>query len=140
MLSRKTINTRWKTVLLLAVLQTACLAVGLWVQYRFVLALADWNHQAIVVQSVAGGAKLVEVGQSASPETLREAMVMSLPYAFFWISGLQIAVVYLVLMRLHHEQREKQTRSKEASTACAKELVRTRDAVIFGLAKLARIA
>ena len=140
MIRPKPLNRRLKIVLLLAVSQAACLAVGIWIQYRFALALADWYEQTAIAQSDVAHAAEISADARDRPistETLREAMVASLPFAFFWIAGLQTVAAYLVLMHLQSEHTQKQTRSQEVSWATAKELVHTRDAVIFGLAKLA---
>jgi response regulator RpfG family c-di-GMP phosphodiesterase len=64
-------------------------------------------------------------------------MYVAIPFSFLWIGGLQAIVAYLVLTRMHNEHTEKESRSQEVSVARAKELVRTRDAIVFGLAKLA---
>lgn len=54
-----------------------------------------------------------------------------------WIGGLQIIAAYLVLGRLLSETSRNQQQSKMRLLSREKDLVRTRNAVIFGLAKLA---
>jgi putative two-component system response regulator len=57
--------------------------------------------------------------------------------AYLWIVGLQGGVAWLVMSRMHGEQDRLHTQSQEESLLRAREVLRTRDAVIFGLAKLA---
>jgi len=56
---------------------------------------------------------------------------------FVWTIGLQSIVAFLVLSRLSTVHEERESRSYEENLMRSKELLRTRDAVIFGLAKLA---
>jgi len=55
---------------------------------------------------------------------------------FFWIAALQAVVAYLVLTRDQEETSREQTRAAHVSLERYNDLLRTRDAVIFGLAKL----
>jgi len=57
--------------------------------------------------------------------------------AFVWIAALQAVVAHLVLSRAQEATRRKQNRAERVSIERHSELLRTRDAVIFGLAKLA---
>ena len=56
--------------------------------------------------------------------------------AFVWIAGLQIAAAYLLLMRDQEEASRKSSKAESVSLRQYNELLRTRDAVIFGLARL----
>ena len=57
--------------------------------------------------------------------------------AFCWIGGLQGAVVCVMLMRMERRQTDTQTKSDAEARRRSQDLVRTREAVIFGLARLA---
>ena len=57
--------------------------------------------------------------------------------AFLWITTLQAVVAYLVLSRVRTEVSRKENLAVDESFRRRNDLVRTRDAVIFGLAKLA---
>ena len=57
--------------------------------------------------------------------------------AFTWITALQAAVAYLVLTRAQDQNLREKTRAARVSLQRYSDLLRTRDAVIFGLAKLA---
>jgi response regulator RpfG family c-di-GMP phosphodiesterase len=56
--------------------------------------------------------------------------------AFTWITALQAAVAYLVLTRAQDQNARERTRAARVSLQRYSDLLRTRDAVIFGLAKL----
>jgi len=57
--------------------------------------------------------------------------------AFVWICGLQCIVAFLILSRIHGEHSRWQVKTDEEMLRRTQDLLRTRDAVIFGLAKLA---
>lgn len=94
----------------LVLAQAVCLALGLWLEQRFVLAVAP--------------------GQDASATEIRVL-------AFTWIAALQAGVAYLVLTRAQDQNLREKTRAAKVSLQRYGDLLRTRDAVIFGLAKLA---
>lgn len=119
---------RTRTILVLAATQAFCLAAGLWIQQQFLTALdrsAAEPQQASTavgsdVWSFAGESRLAAHG-----------------LAFLWIAGLQAGMAWLVMSRMHVEQERLHSLSQEESLLRAREVLRTRDAVIFGLAKLA---
>ena len=105
------------------------------------LVLSDGSHLA-VVHSVADGEGLVLVHQPAALIEARMAtMIASLPaisaMTLAWTCALLGIVVYVVLTRLHDEVDRERSRTVTAALRRTQNLVRTRDAVIFGLAKLA---
>ncbi|MBI1903099.1 MAG: HD domain-containing protein [Planctomycetia bacterium] len=116
------LRARAKTLLGLIVAQAGCLAAGLWIHDRYLVA---------VERMQAGAAAEAATWLARHSEMLVNVVV------FVWIAVLQAIVAWLFLTRLRgvHEQREKE--SREETLVHARELVRTRDAVIFGLAKLA---
>lgn len=131
----------------MACCQAVCLIIGMWLQDRFVLSLARWNsaHPGSTQEL-----QCADHGTRADPsettinesfaydgEKLRTAMLQAGPLSFVWIFGLQTIVAYLLITRLYVEHTQKEEQSHEILARRAKELVRTRDAVIFGLAKLA---
>ena len=104
--------------------QCLCLGVGLWM------------HDCFVVSSLSQQEKLDE-NAAAQTAAVREVLVPARWIVLVWIGGLQAAASYLVLSRAHAKSCEWQTRSIELSRQREKDLLRTRNAVIFGLAKLA---
>lgn len=71
----------------------------------------------------------------------RSSVVAALPFAvgiaFLWTWALSSAATYLLSARLNSEELLRTTQSNQDALKSAQDLVRTRDAVIFGLAKLA---
>ncbi len=121
-------SERLKILLLFAGIQAACLGFGLWMQDQFVVAAARWNQQ----QQGTGDATA-----TPSSEALLEAMSGVRMLTFLWVCGLQSVVTYLCLTRMLVEHSERESALDEQTLLKTKELVRTRDAIIFGLAKLA---
>jgi hypothetical protein len=75
------------------------------------------------------------MGTPSAPDSADQRAVHLL--TFCWIAGLQGLASWLLLTRMQGEQDREKNRSLEESLIRARDLVRTRDAVIFGLAKLA---
>lgn len=77
----------------------------------------------------------------AAVEALPAALLQSLPaiggITFLWISALLAVAIYMTLARFHEAVERDRTRTDAETLRQAQDLVRTRDAVIFGLAKLA---
>jgi HD-GYP domain-containing protein (c-di-GMP phosphodiesterase class II) len=115
---------RTRTIAVLAVTQAACLAAGLWIQQQFLTALS---------RDEGVSAAVAVAGSSAHAENRLAAHAL----AYLWIVGLQAGTAWLVMSRMHGEQERLHTQSQEESLLRAREVLRTRDAVIFGLAKLA---
>lgn len=107
--------------------QSACLLAGL---------LAHYQLLSAVRQSQTGDYSSRPAASLDEP-TLSTEEIMVYPFSFIWTAGLQSISAWLILQQMQgrHSKREQQT--QEESLLTAKELVRTRDAIIFGLAKLA---
>jgi putative two-component system response regulator len=104
--------------------QAACLALGLWLEYRFVLSI-----------SPKSGSGLAAAHHSEASDMPSVFAMRSM--AFVWIVALQAVVAYLILSRAQEATHRKQSRTERVSIERYNDLLRTRDAVIFGLAKLA---
>ncbi len=104
-----------KHLSLLAVLQAACLAVGLAI-----------FHQ---LQNASGAPQVAaaSIGNVSSP-------VLS---SFIWIASVQGALGYLVFSRIYRVSCEQQKQSEASVEEHRQALDRTRDAVILGLSQLA---
>lgn len=116
--------------------QTLCLALGLWIQYQFVVQTEKWNQshpKASIQQSNDQPAVSTANGND---EILKNLAFGSLA-AFAWIAGLHWAIASLFWSRVRSEQHDSDVRYEHESMQQLKELLRTRDAIIFGLAKLA---
>ncbi len=128
---------------LLLIAQTVCLALGLWLEYRLVLSSAAGDGRRNESASASGNAKTAGgVSGANAPLVSVEAARPAMPavalhvMAFLWIAGLQAVVAYLVLTRDQEEASRKHSKAESVSLRQYNELLRTRDAVIFGLARL----
>jgi HD-GYP domain-containing protein (c-di-GMP phosphodiesterase class II) len=129
---------------LLIIAQTACLALGLWLEYRFVNSLvpSDPQHNKSVSASVndetvesVSEADAALASNGGMKRELSEFAVRAT--ALVWIAALQTIVAFLVLMRDQDKASCKHRKAERISLQQYYKLLRTRDAVIFGLAKLA---
>ena len=134
-----------KRYFLLVIVQTICLALGLWLEYRLVLSSAPRDGQRHNESASASGNATPAAGGSGADASLVSAKTTSPAtsaialhlMAFLWIAGLQAVVAYLVLTRDQEEASRKHSKAESVSLRQYNELLRTRDAVIFGLARLA---
>jgi len=116
--------------------QVVCLAFGLWAQDRLLIACARWKSDVRVAQADTS----VESSQRAASELSSKVLLAWLPYvrglSLVWIGGLQAAAAYLILSRVHGEYSRSRSQAQAAALQHERDLLKTRDAVIFGLAKL----
>jgi HD-GYP domain-containing protein (c-di-GMP phosphodiesterase class II) len=116
---------RLRFFIVLVLFQSACLVGGLLMYERFLLAVTP---NATAAQTETAAAPTAAAG---SDQIFLRCMT------FVWITGLQATFAWLLLGRLYGAQTLERNQSQETALAQSRELVRTRDAVIFGLAKLA---
>jgi len=126
-----------KAILVLAAAQILCLACGLWVRDRFLLATIKWQNQQPVAGEGVDTAAQANTSTNDGLEQVRDAMPLVMVLTLLWIGGTQTVAAYLVLTRLLNETSRNQEQSQMRLLSREKDLVRTRNAVIFGLAKLA---
>jgi putative two-component system response regulator len=128
---------------LLVAAQSACLAAGLWLEQSFLLSTNAESSppEKTAALSVAKEPAAVALKQGTESVSAEEAddevpawAIQAM--AFGWIVVLQSVVAYLVLIRSQEETTSKRRKAESVSLQQFKELLRTRDAVIFGLAKL----
>jgi len=141
---KRVVSRLRKTLCYLTVGQMLCLALGLWIQDQLVVSTAQWEaEQNAVDENTAATAPTATAASNATTtskmtaQQILNAIPVARAIAFAWICGLQMVVAYLVLARVHDSHSQSQTRSDQKAVDQTKHLVRTRDAVIFGLAKLA---
>jgi HD-GYP domain-containing protein (c-di-GMP phosphodiesterase class II) len=122
---------RYRTFVVLSCVQACCLAAGLWASQRFQAAHAQWEatQQA---NSAALGAPLPDAGQNWSAE--RAALHV---FGYLWLLVPQIIVSWLLFSRMQGTHERHRQQSREDALRASRELLMTRDAVVFGLAKLA---
>lgn len=115
-----------KTFVAMIAAQAACLALGLWLETRF-LSYRDGP--------AAAPAESPRPADAAASDIESDVALRGL--TFVWTMALQAIVAYLVLARMRADSSRQQLQSTRESIERQQDLVRTRDAVIFGLAKLA---
>ncbi|HUG92738.1 MAG TPA: HD domain-containing phosphohydrolase [Planctomycetaceae bacterium] len=136
--------------LLMAAGQALCLGLGLWLHVQFALSAARWSAQqqtssqpAPALETIeaaprpAAGTAAASAGVGGGADRTVAALAQAGGLAFLWTFGLQTIVAWLVLSRLTGEHSRTRRQNEEQTARATQELVRTRDAVIFGLAKLA---
>jgi HD-GYP domain-containing protein (c-di-GMP phosphodiesterase class II) len=126
-----------KPLCLLIMLQGVCLAAGLLIHDRFLISAARWNEPLGYGPPANATAAIDATPVPADTARLFAAMPAAGAMAFVWTIGLQAAIAYFLLARLQGEHSRRQSKSDEQSLHHTRDLLRTRDAVIFGLAKLA---
>lgn len=147
-LERLTMRGVMRPLCVFVLLQGVCLAAGLWIHDRFLISTARWQHGHSANQSGARPASGAETSYSArepsvqgasenEAQRLYRAMPAASLIAFAWTFGLQAAIAYFLFARVHGDQSRQQSISEEQSLRQMRDLLQTRDAVIFGLAKLA---
>ncbi|RLS56624.1 MAG: HD domain-containing protein [Planctomycetota bacterium] len=107
-------KTLFLTMLLIA--QATCLAAGLVVHTR---------QQVAISRSIDSG------------DELAQQSIFLGANIFLWTFGLQAAVAWTLIGRLFGRHQVQTDQSRDETYLKTQELIRTRDAVIFGLAKLA---
>ncbi len=103
-------------LLMLLIAQAACLAAGLVVHTR---------QQMVLAHTVQSG-----------EQTAQDAVLLG-ANIFVWTFGLQAAVAWVLIGRLFGRHQVEEDLSRDEVYLRSQEVIRTRDAVIFGLAKLA---
>ncbi len=118
-------KNRLHAFVFLILVQATCLAIGMWVRDRFFAADESWRKQAIATQDDAG----------MLSETTSAWFINAL--TFVWSVGTLGGAGWLITSRIQGEQERQNLVSREEAMRRARELEQMRDAVIFGLAKLA---
>jgi response regulator RpfG family c-di-GMP phosphodiesterase len=135
-------NRLTRLIIPLILAQFFSLALGLWLQDRFLISFASWQAKSEMADEFSEEEiKLQVAPQEVSGELLAKNLMESmLPVrllAMVWIVGLQSIAAYLIITRANTEHVRQQQLRKEHSLNQSRELTQTRDAVVFGLAKLA---
>ncbi len=135
---------RTKHFLALVSAQAACLAFGLWLDNRLVLAVVHNRSERGHVASAPVGSSMAMRPMLADARSAPDSAMAHDPPAmaihamtFLWIAALQTVVAYLSLTRMQEVVARRQTETERVSLQRHNDLLRTRDAVIFGLAGLA---
>lgn len=134
-----------------AIAQALALVVGLWLEQKLIetvinpidtqAASTSPHHTSTQYQSIpseAGSGKVIDLVESlpqvhSHPTNLILVKVI----VFLWICSSQSIVAYLILSRWNAVTTQRRSADADSIARQNHDLVRTRDAVIFGLAKLA---
>lgn len=73
----------------------------------------------------------------ADGDVVRKSLPAAAGISLLWIAALQVVILYLTLARINAAYTKQMTESNNKAVQQADELIRTQDAIIFGLAKLA---
>jgi response regulator RpfG family c-di-GMP phosphodiesterase len=128
-----------KRYCLLVIAQTICLALGLWLEQRFGFFTTPSESLQDKSAAVSVNADPVEVAAEADNMFSSQATAISFgvkAMTFGWIAVLQAVVAYLILTRDQEESTRKHRKAEMVSLQHYNEVLRMRDAVIFGLATL----
>ena len=108
--------------------QLVCTALGLWIQQRY---LSGELKQTFEVRAAGN------VGDEAAASAFRWSMLGIEAVTFAWTNGLLGMIVFLVVTRVHDEFARRGGNPAGDALRRTTDLIRTQDAVIFGLARLA---
>jgi response regulator RpfG family c-di-GMP phosphodiesterase len=126
-----------KTLLILLGAQLLCLAFGLWIQDRLLEAAARWNRETAAKRIAAATDGPGSVAAWNANDSWLENQLWARVFTWIWIGGLQAVAAHLVLTRMASDSSRDLQKSVAELVRRSRELVRTRNAIVFGLAKLA---
>jgi HD-GYP domain-containing protein (c-di-GMP phosphodiesterase class II) len=126
-----------RTFIYLAIGQLAALTFGFWAMDRFTTASSAQRSHAEADDHL-GANHADGANTPASAETPPAHLdFAALGIAWLWIAALQTTFAYLLLAKMHGRDHEATVANIRQLMQRESDLVRTRNAVIFGLAKLA---
>ncbi len=115
--------------------QAIALGIGLWLEQRLLDSLTPVKARSSAKSaSTTAPRDFVPLVKSALPANYSTTIKVT---AFFWICCAQAAIAYLIMARWNANRIRQETADAKAYAQQNHDLLRTRDAVIFGLAKLA---
>jgi len=121
-------------ILSLCVSNVICIAFGLWVRTRIQVAIA---HNEAVTANIEQGIPLDSIEPNESHVEHHSHSIAGEIIALIWIAGLQGGLTWTIINRIDDIVPAQTAAQTDQNLMAAKELIRTRDAIIFGLAKLA---
>lgn len=135
---RKRMTTLWLAL-------SVTLAFGLWMQHLLAYQIRSWQQDQLSAEhgdELGGDIRHQQATDASADGSLDNAFAMDAfgqagLLTFVWTGAIQCFVAYLWLARLSNTQEDSLRRAKDQAVKQLKDLVKTRDAVVFGLAKLA---
>ena len=125
-----------KSLVKLVATQVSCLAFGLWAGDRLLVSCAHWEIERSASPAGDTMTQMRPVTDQLSAKTLLAWLPKIRVVSLIWIGGLQAAAACLILSRLRSEYARCRSQAQAAALQRERDLLKTRDAVIFGLAKL----
>jgi putative two-component system response regulator len=126
-----------RVICALAIVQILCLGFGLWIHDRILVQTVNWDSRPTVASQATHQAVAPSPGQEMKFESLRQSMPVVRIISLVWIGGLQFMAMFLVISRFRRDTSKNEKQSQIELLRREKDLLRTRNAVIFGLASLA---
>jgi HD-GYP domain-containing protein (c-di-GMP phosphodiesterase class II) len=131
-----------KVICVLATFQILCLAFGLWIHDRILIHTATWDNRQATLQGVSEQRAVpskppTPTSDAKAFESLKNSMPVARFLTLIWIGGLQFVAMFLVISRFRTDTSKNEKQSQIELLRREKDLLRTRNAVIFGLASLA---
>jgi len=119
--------------------QALALAVGLWLEQKLLDSAANWSRLRTATVAANVDPDVGDAADRTADALLNEIspVVMVKIIAFVWIFCSQALIAFLVVSRWNSIRERQRMADANAFARQNHDLVRTRDAVIFGLAKLA---
>ncbi|MDB5390541.1 MAG: rpfG 4 [Planctomycetaceae bacterium] len=118
--------------------QALALAMGLWLEQKLIDSSAAWKITQHSNQNTESGTSGGLVPTTADEVITESSSLFNVKLiVFLWICIAQAVIAYLILARWNTARALQQAADANAFAKQNHDLVRTRDAVIFGLAKLA---
>lgn len=119
--------------------QAVALGIGLWLEQQLLDASSHFAATAKVAQEVPedGSKATAEFRTTLLKRWMNDYQTTIKFTAFIWICCSQAAIAYLIMSRWHTSRLRQETADARVFAQQNQDLLRTRDAVIFGLAKLA---
>ena len=117
--------------------QALALAVGLWLEQKLLDSSAHWVQTESATAAAHSGEVVAEEISADEMLTAISPVATVKTIVFLWICGSQILIAFLVVSRWNTLRERERVADANAFARQNHDLVRTRDAVIFGLAKLA---
>jgi HD-GYP domain-containing protein (c-di-GMP phosphodiesterase class II) len=108
-----------------------CTGLGLWMQRQYLI------EELKSVRAAQAGAAGTAAEQAAPEAALSPSLLGIDAITFAWTNGLLGMIVYMVVTRVHDEFARRGDKPAVEALRRTNDLLRTQDAVIFGLAKLA---
>ena len=127
----------------LTIVQVALLTLGLWLHDHFLVAAAEMQARNARAELAAGGSPhrgsplAADIDGRAQASDLVEMMPSTRCFTLAWVACLQASAAFLVYCRIWKQAAQTENHATEILARQERELVRTRDAIIFGLARLA---